>query len=158
MGLFGGNKKSSGGGSGGSGSGSGTTGGNPPGDNNNTNQNNTGQNISVQCNDAIDNDGDGWKDIMDYGCVDLNDTDESNNFTIHECSDGIDNNGNNLTDGQDIIYCSSWNDDSEGSEPPITGGNATYLVPGNGWNNQLISTPSANGMGPTPIAEGVEIN
>ena len=168
-GLFGGNKQSSGGGGGGSSSSG--TGGNPPGDNNSTNQtylacvNNTCSIVNgsgtnqclivgaacnlVQCSDGLDNDGDYWTDVLDPGCTNLNDTDEINNFTIHQCSDGLDNDLNGPRDGADD-NCDAWNDDLEGDEP-IVSGNAEYITPGNGWNNQLIDTPLANGVGPTPI-------
>src|SRR3989344_3015799 len=122
-GLFGGNKKSSGGGGGGSSGG--TTGGNPPGDNNNTNQNNTGQNISVQCNDNIDNDLDGWKDIADMGCINIADNDEINNFTNYQCSDNLDNDGDSAKDGYDS-ECTSYLDNNESLE--ITAGGAMWQV------------------------------
>ena len=48
----------------------------------------------MECDDGIDNDGDGQIDLADTDCTDLTDSDEA----IYACSDGIDNDGDTLKD------------------------------------------------------------
>src|SRR3989344_4127506 len=171
-GLFGGNKKSSGGGGGGGGGGSsGGTGGNSLGDNNNTNQtylacvNNTCSIVNgsgtnqcssvgvacniVQCNDGISNDNDNWVDSADPGCTFIGDDNETNVYSPNspQCGNELDDDGDEKIDGYDP-ECTS---PSDNDERDLIISNAEYLLPGNGWNNQLTDTPSANGTGPTPI-------
>ncbi|MBI2451540.1 hypothetical protein HYV50_00510, partial [Candidatus Pacearchaeota archaeon] len=56
---------------------------------------------TTQCNDGIDNDGDGAVDYPnDFGCVDINDNSEINNGAT-QCSDGIDNDGDGRIDQAD---------------------------------------------------------
>jgi len=64
-----------------------------------------------QCQDGVDNDGDGATDFpADPGCFDKNDDDESDGTT--QCQDGSDNDGDGLTDLDDP-GCSDENDDDE---------------------------------------------
>jgi hypothetical protein len=68
-----------------------------------------------QCNDGIDNDGDGLTDYpADPACIGPYDYSER-----PQCSDGIDNNGDGVTDysGGDET-CSSPTDDTEADIPP----------------------------------------
>jgi hypothetical protein len=51
-----------------------------------------------QCNDEIDNDGDGQIDGFDDGCTSPDDDDERSPDQIPACSDGEDNDGDGLTD------------------------------------------------------------
>ena len=64
-----------------------------------------------QCNDGIDNDGDGAIDVNDPGCVDVNDNDEVDS-PITQCNDGLDNDGDGLVDLNDI-GCDNADDDDE---------------------------------------------
>ena len=68
----------------------------------------------VDCNDGIDNDGDGWVDLEDPGCENSNDAEETNSLTGWQCSDGIDNDGDSMIDANDSS-CSSATDNSEGN-------------------------------------------
>ena len=51
-----------------------------------------------QCNDDIDNDGDGLVDGFDRGCTSLTDDDERDPETIPACEDGLDNDNDGLID------------------------------------------------------------
>ena len=64
-----------------------------------------------QCDDGIDNDGDGPPDMLDPSCSGPSDNDETN---PPQCSDGIDNDGDGDTDisGGDVS-CSGSGDNSE---------------------------------------------
>lgn len=65
--------------------------------------------IRKQCNDHIDNDGDGWVDMgrgvagmADPGCIDINDNTESTApAVLTQCNDGLDNDGSGWKDGFD---------------------------------------------------------
>ena len=63
------------------------------------------------CADGVDNDGDGWIDLVDPGCATAADTDESM-IGPDACGDEIDNDGDGLVDGLDPD-CSSPTGDSE---------------------------------------------
>jgi hypothetical protein len=52
------------------------------------------------CDDGVDNDGDGWIDLVDPGCTAASDTDEAFAGAL-ECDDEIDNDGDGLVDGYD---------------------------------------------------------
>ena len=66
-----------------------------------------------ECNNGIDDDGDGWVDYLwDPGCEDSDDDTESNLVTNYECSDGKDNDGDGFIDGADAD-CFNWFDGSE---------------------------------------------
>ena len=71
-------------------------------------------NISVvtECNDGIDNDGDGFIDLSDSGCSNSSDDDE---FTpiIVECNDGIDNDGDSFIDYPNDPDCTASSDNNE---------------------------------------------
>jgi len=54
----------------------------------------------TQCDDGVDNDGDGWVDTIDPGCADAADNDEALAGGT-ECSDEVDNDGDGLVDGLD---------------------------------------------------------
>lgn len=66
-----------------------------------------------QCEDTIDNDGDGWIDLIDPGCTDSDDNDETGG-TSWQCSDGLDNDGDGFIDGNDP-HCSNPQDNTEAS-------------------------------------------
>jgi len=56
------------------------------------------------CNDGIDNDGDGDIDMIDAGCesfLDNNESDDGGTVTGFDCSDGVDNDGDGLIDSGD---------------------------------------------------------
>ena len=71
-----------------------------------------------QCEDGIDNDGDGLIDLADFGCPNSSDPDESDN---PQCSDGIDNDGDGLVDLDDF-GCSGGGDTSESPNPQCSDG------------------------------------
>jgi|GEM_PF-949707 len=57
---------------------------------------------TYQCNDGIDNDGDGLVDLQDPGCASAEDNDETNDPPpATQCSDGVDNDGDGLIDLKD---------------------------------------------------------
>ena len=68
----------------------------------------------TQCNDLIDNDGDGWTDLTDPGCSTSADNTESGNNNGFECGDEVDNADpeDTLVDGNDPD-CLSPSDSSE---------------------------------------------
>jgi uncharacterized repeat protein (TIGR01451 family) len=80
--------------------------------------NNTSQTVTTgvqcplyQCNDGLDNDGDGATDYPnDFSCSSATDNDETNPKA--QCQDGVDNDGDGVTDGQDP-GCSSNQDNDE---------------------------------------------
>ncbi|MCI0551308.1 MAG: hypothetical protein L0287_10155, partial [Anaerolineae bacterium] len=70
----------------------------------------------TECNDGIDNDGDGLIDFpADCGCTDASDTTEAPNPT-RECNNGIDNDGDGFTDLADC-GCANACDSSEAPDP-----------------------------------------
>jgi hypothetical protein len=83
-----------------------------------------------ECNDGIDNDGDGDIDLADAGCDNKRDNDETNcgdgvceggetsgscpqDCGVTECNDGIDNDGDTYTDYPNDPGCTSTSDTSE---------------------------------------------
>jgi hypothetical protein len=72
----------------------------------------------AECEDGLDNDGDGQTDMADSGCSSPTDDSEAGGDTPR-CQDGIDNDGDGLVDLDDP-ECTSPDDDSEG-----TGGSDT---------------------------------
>ena len=70
---------------------------------------------SQECDDGVDNDGDGWIDHpADPGCQNVKDDSETNDNSAStaECNDGVDNDNDALIDGSDP-GCSNSADDSE---------------------------------------------
>ncbi len=74
---------------------------------------------AAQCNDGIDNDGDGLVDMDDPGCTDVNDNDEYNAPPATQCNDGVDNDGDGLVD-MDDPGCTDASDNDEYNAPPAT--------------------------------------
>lgn len=71
---------------------------------------------TYQCNDGIDNDGDGYIDFpSDQGCNDATDNNEYNavNPQTYQCNDGYDNDGDGYTDYPSDPGCSNATDNSE---------------------------------------------
>ena len=64
----------------------------------------------TQCSDNLDNDSDTLKDLLDPGCANVYDNDESNVFV---CNDGLDNDADGNVDYPDDKGCTSPTDDSE---------------------------------------------
>jgi hypothetical protein len=60
------------------------------------------------CADGLDNDADTWTDLLDPGCSDPLDNDESNVFA---CADLGDNDGDHLVDGEDPNCLGQFDDD-----------------------------------------------
>ena len=80
----------------------------------------TGIGGTTQCNDGIDNDGDGLIDFPDDpGCTDSLDLDETD---VPQCSDGLDNDNDGLTDFPNDPSCSSYLDDDESGPPACSDG------------------------------------
>ena len=75
------------------------------------------ENFTFQCNDGVDNDGDGLTDMDDPDCTSETDNNESTQTVVTQCSDGVDNDGDGLTDMADPGCSSSLDDD----ESDITG-------------------------------------
>jgi hypothetical protein len=69
---------------------------------------------STECNDAIDNDEDGWTDLDDPVCTGITVELEDDGFDPDgpACNDGIDNDADGETDSEDP-GCSSASDDNE---------------------------------------------
>ncbi len=72
-----------------------------------------------QCDDGIDNDGDGKIDFPnDPGCTDKNDDDETDDpVNLPQCNDGVDNDGDGKTDFPNDPGCTDKNDDNETDDP-----------------------------------------
>ena len=67
---------------------------------------------ATQCSDSVDNDGDGLIDLLDPGCVDSFDNDETN-VGVTQCSDSIDNDGDSLIDYPSDPGCVAAGDNDE---------------------------------------------
>ncbi len=67
-----------------------------------------------ECNDLVDNDGDGRLDLDDPGCERGLDDSEADPPELPECADGQDNDGDGATDYPDDDGCGAAGDDSEG--------------------------------------------
>lgn len=82
------------------------------------------------CNDGVDNDGDGLTDFpADPGCASPDDPNEDDRIG---CSDGIDNDGDGLIDFPDDPGCLDLNDEDEADDPGIEGGGCGCQVAGEG--------------------------
>ena len=83
--------------------------------------------ISRQCSDGLDNDGDGLVDTEDTGCESSGDDQEYN--APMQCSDGLDNDGDGSVDTADPD-CEGPEDNLEGSEPILAwnGNGVPYAV------------------------------
>lgn len=66
-----------------------------------------------ECDDGVDNDGDGQIDLDDDGCTDALDDDETDPPPPAQCADGVDNDGDTFIDLADIYGCLSAADDDE---------------------------------------------
>ena len=74
--------------------------------------------ITPQCHNGRDDDADGWVDLLDPGCENLNDKTEKNDpDSRYECNDGKDNDSDGFIDGFDRD-CEYPQDKSETSDPP----------------------------------------
>jgi hypothetical protein len=66
-----------------------------------------------ECNDVIDNDGDGYTDIADPGCGFPFDDSELP-VDIYQCNDGIDNDSDTFIDSPNDPECTGPFDNDEG--------------------------------------------
>jgi len=73
----------------------------------------------TECNDELDNDGDGVIDLADLGCEAGNDVSERDPEVRPACSDGVDNDGNGQTDWPADAGCRAAGDLEEA--PPCQG-------------------------------------
>jgi hypothetical protein len=84
-----------------------------------------------QCEDGVDNDGDGKVDLADPGCAAPTDDDESDDPPPPpppaQCEDGVDNDGDGKVDLADP-GCASATDDNESDDPPPPPPNALPTV------------------------------
>ena len=73
------------------------------------------------CGDGVDNDGDGFTDLDDPGCDNVQDDDEWNEPPPPEfaCGDGVDNDGDGLVDLEDPGCESADDDDEYNDSPPV---------------------------------------
>ncbi|MFC1768584.1 hypothetical protein ACFLZX_02370, partial [Nanoarchaeota archaeon] len=98
-------------------------------------QDNDEYNEIPQCQDGVDNDGDGLIDLQDPGCSGPDDNDESDLTT--QCQDGRDNDGDGLKDYPADPGCESPQDNSEFNKWPQRG----ILVPTvriNGFGDSVV--------------------
>lgn len=68
--------------------------------------------VAPECNDGIDNDGDGLIDLLDPDCSSKADTTESGSGSTPQCSDGVDNDADGRIDLLDP-GCADGNDNDE---------------------------------------------
>lgn len=81
----------------------------------------------AQCQNTIDDDGDGQVDFpADPGCASDTDNDETN----PQCIDGLDNDGDTRTDYPADPGCANAQDNSESPDPPIE-----RIIPGNNFTS-----------------------
>ncbi len=71
-----------------------------------------GMPVLAQCEDGIDNDGDGLIDLADPGCENSSDNDESDDPALPQCNNGLDDDGDGLVDLADP-GCVDSSDDNE---------------------------------------------
>ena len=71
------------------------------------------QSVITECNDEVDNDGDGRVDLADPGCEQPRDPSEADPAEPPECADLIDNDGDDLADFPDDPGCDAAGDDDE---------------------------------------------
>ncbi|MCA9524757.1 MAG: hypothetical protein KC549_00485, partial [Myxococcales bacterium] len=81
------------------------------------------QSAITECNDLIDNDGDGLIDVADPGCERGRDDSERDPGMLPQCADGIDNDGNGVIDWPDDEGCVAAGDPEE-TPPGISLGEA----------------------------------
>ena len=67
--------------------------------------------VETECNDGVDNDGDGLKDMLDPGCENITDGSEQDETLV--CDDGEDNDGDGLTDTDDTGCCENGETSNE---------------------------------------------
>lgn len=69
----------------------------------------------TECNDGVDNDGDGLVDLYDYGCFDGDSPSETYDETspVPVCADGVDNDADTLIDYPEDPDCTSAGDNYE---------------------------------------------
>ena len=73
--------------------------------------------VQTDCNDGVDNDGDGLADDFDPGCDDIGDNDETDPATPPQCANGIDDDGDTFVDYPDDPDCKNAADDDEEQTP-----------------------------------------
>ena len=71
-----------------------------------------------QCNDGLDNDGDGAIDVADVGCSADGDDDETTPQILPECADGVDNDRDGDVDWPQDVGCGAAGAPREGSACP----------------------------------------
>lgn len=67
-----------------------------------------------ECNDGVDNDGDGAVDLADRGCEGLRDQSEADPAAVPACDNGLDDDGDGLIDWPDDDSCVAAGDRNEG--------------------------------------------
>lgn len=97
-----------------------------------------------QCNDGLDNDGDGYTDLNDPGCASKNDDSELNPSV--ECDDGVDNDGDSAVDYNDN-GCSgpSDTDETDCGDGVCEGGETSGTCPADcGYPDSCSETDGGN--------------
>jgi len=96
----------------------------------------------TECSDGSDNDGDGEIDLLDFGCDDIYDNNES---SLLQCGDGIDNDFDGNVD-QDDVDCTGPLDNNEGA---VTGfcGDLILQSPPEACDGLQLGGFNCNGLG-----------
>ncbi|MCB9554216.1 MAG: hypothetical protein H6705_20495 [Myxococcales bacterium] len=95
-----------------------------------------------QCNDALDNDGDGRVDLADPGCVEGQDDDEADPLEAPACADGLDNDGDGAIDWPDDPECTAAGGLDEDRRCPALG--AELRLPAEGGEVDVDTRGLAN--------------
>lgn len=100
--------------------------------------------VTYQCSDGVDNDSDGYLDLLDPACANATDDSElpvdTAPVVLTQCSDTVDNDNDGYVDMNDP-GCSTTTDDSE---LPV---NAAPVSGGGGGSGGTVTPPSSGGGG-----------
>jgi len=108
--------------------------------------------LPTQCNDGVDNDGDGYIDMADSGCTDVSDDNETNS----QCSNGIDDDVDGLIDMLDL-GCMDPSDNDEFT-PEIVGPTPCTDPVYSEWGacNESMRFRTLDGYSPQGCSGGIE--
>ncbi len=93
------------------------------------------QSVITDCNDEVDNDGDGRIDLNDPGCEHSRDPSEADPMVAPQCGDGQDNDEDGEIDYPDDPGCDAAGDDDEADwRAPAVGLEGRFgVIDGDGW-------------------------
>jgi hypothetical protein len=98
----------------------------------------SGGSTAAQCNDTVDNDGDGQTDFPnDLGCTSATDTNEANAQQPAQCNDTVDNDSDGQSDFPNDLGCTSITDNDETN---VTGTTARLVGAGDIATNGSADT------------------